>query len=713
MARDRPSAPVPVLFLTARDALDDKLRGFTLGGDDYMTKPFSIEELIVRVRAILRRVHGSQDTDGVLALGDLELDEESHVVRRGDTVVDLTPTEFKLLHYLLVEFRQGRVEGADPRPCVELRLRRQCERRRDLRELPAQEDRQPRSSADSHCQGSGLQLAGQTGVSGDAPDTPDDLARRDRPRRAARVGRSHLQVARELPREPARPAVGEFADPGRTGARGVHQAGNDSMHGAIDLPAVPPGTFGQLRVRWWPDVTRRGSCSPPTRSRLSPFCQSAGLEPRSRRSSRSSARAASPTTPCAVDGPRPSGRLAPDEVVVVAVPLTEVDQTLGRLLLVELLVSGGVMIVLGALAWWIVRAGLRPLDQMATTAGAIAAGDLTQRVPPGDTGTEVGRLGQALNVMLEEIEESFAARQASEERLRRFLADASHELRTPLTSIRGYAEMFDRGARDRPEDLAMSMRHIRQDADRMSTLVDDLLVLARLDRERPLAHERVDLRPVLEAAVADMGVREPERSVELTAPEPAIVAGDEDRLRQVVDNLLVNAVSHTPAGTPDRGRAPPRRRVGCDQRARPRFWDPPEERERIFEPFYRSDPSRSRATGGEGLGLAIVSDDRARSWRPGRGGSTRRRGCEVLGPPSCRVPGRSRDRSDAGRRRRCGRSARRIRNKRHWTCRRAHREDSPGVTPAAAARTVPVVGPAVRRRVGRKCRNRCRAGNPK
>ena len=173
-------------------------------------------------------------------------------------------------------------------------------------------------------------------------------------------------------------------------------------------------------------------------------------------------------------------------VVVVAVPLTDVDQTLGRLLLVELLVSAGVLIVLGAVAWWIVRAGLRPLDQMADH----GRGDRSRRPDPkgpgGNTGTEVGRLGQALNVMLGEIEESFAARTASEERLRRFLADASHELRTPLTSIRGYAEMFDRGARDRPEDLAMSMRHIRADADRMSTLVDDLLVLARLDRERPL-----------------------------------------------------------------------------------------------------------------------------------------------------------------------------------------------------------------------------------
>jgi len=243
---------------------------------------------------------------------------------------------------------------------------------------------------------------------------------------------------------------------------------------------------------------------------------------------------------------------------------------------------------------------------MATTAGAIAAGDLTQRVPAGDTGTEVGRLGLALNVMLGEIEESFAARKASEERLRRFLADASHELRTPLTSIRGYAEMFDRGTRDRPEDLAMSMRHIRQDADRMSTLVEDLLVLARLDRERPLAHERVDLRQVLEPAVADISVRDPDRAVELSAPDPTVVAGDANRLRQVADNLLVNAVRHTPDGTPIEVEL---RHDGNSAVMSVRDHGPgipSEEQNRIFEPFYRSDPSRSRATGGEGLGLAIV-----------------------------------------------------------------------------------------------------------
>jgi two-component system, OmpR family, sensor kinase len=301
------------------------------------------------------------------------------------------------------------------------------------------------------------------------------------------------------------------------------------------------------------------------------------------------------------------GPINPGGVLILAVPLSNVDQTLGRLLLVEILVSVSVLAVLGALAWWIVRAGLRPLDKMTETAGAIAAGDLTQRVPQGDANTEVGRLGQALNVMLGEIEVSFAARKASEERLRRFLADASHELRTPLTSIRGYAEMFDRGARDRPEDLAMSMRHIRADADRMSTLVDDLLILARLGRERPLAHELVDLSEVVQPAAAAIALQEPERPINVNASDHVVVVGDTGRLRQVVDNLLVNAVRHTPAGTPievELGEQSGSAVVSVLDRG-PGI--PAEERRRIFEPFFRADPSRSRATGGQGLGLAIVS----------------------------------------------------------------------------------------------------------
>ena len=209
--------------------------------------------------------------------------------------------------------------------------------------------------------------------------------------------------------------------------------------------------------------------------------------------------------------------------------------------------------------------------------------------------------------MLTEIEGAFAARAASEERLRRFLADASHELRTPLTSIRGYAEIFDRGARDRPEDLATSMRHIRSEANRMSELVDDLLLLARLDRERPLAHEQVELTAVAAAAVDAARVKAPDRLVTFAPPAPVVVGGDANRLRQVIDNLLANAINHTPGGTPIEVDV----RV-VDTTALLSVTDhgpgiDPGDRGHIFEPFHRADPSRARTTGGVGLGLAIVS----------------------------------------------------------------------------------------------------------
>ncbi len=294
-------------------------------------------------------------------------------------------------------------------------------------------------------------------------------------------------------------------------------------------------------------------------------------------------------------------------VLVVAVPLTETDQTLGRLAFVMVLVSLAVLVGLGLLVWWIVRRGLRPLEEMAITAGAIAGGDLGRRVAPAEERTEVGRLGLALNAMLGEIEVAFAARAASEGRLRRFLADASHELRTPLTSIRGYAEIFDLGARERPEDLATAMHHIREEADRMTLLVDDLLLLARLDRERPLVMEPTDLVPVVSRAVTAGRATAPDHPITLVAPDDAIVAGDTHRLRQVVDNLLANALRHSPDGAAVEVRLAAGRDAVTVEVGDQGPGVPVGDRERIFEPFYRADSSRARATGGAGLGLAIVA----------------------------------------------------------------------------------------------------------
>jgi two-component system, OmpR family, sensor kinase len=302
-----------------------------------------------------------------------------------------------------------------------------------------------------------------------------------------------------------------------------------------------------------------------------------------------------------------STSLPDNGTLVVALPLDDVEQTLHRLLRTEVVVAAAVLILLTALALWVVRLGLRPLERIGATAGAIAGGDLSRRVEPAEPRTEIGRLGLSLNAMLGQIEEAFAERRASEDRLRRFVADASHELRTPLTAIRGYAELFRRGAAERPEDLARAMRRIEEESARMGGLVEDLLLLARLDQGRPLERSSVDLVPVAADAIADLRVLEPDRPVSFEHPDTLAVTGDEARLRQVVGNLLDNARRHTPAATPVHVR------LGAhDSGIRLEVADEgpglsPGEAERVFERFYRSDPARARATGGAGLGLSIVA----------------------------------------------------------------------------------------------------------
>jgi two-component system OmpR family sensor kinase len=294
-------------------------------------------------------------------------------------------------------------------------------------------------------------------------------------------------------------------------------------------------------------------------------------------------------------------------IALVAIPLAPMDGTLHRLLIAELAVSFAVLVALGGIGTLVVRVSLRPLGQMEETAAAIAAGDLSRRVEDDDERTEVGRLGRSLNVMLSTIERSFAEQQASEARLRRFLADASHELRTPVTSIRGYAELFRRGAAERPEDLARAMRRIEDEAARMGGLVEDLLLLARLDQGRPLEQARVDLSAIATDAAADGQMLEPDRPIEVVAPLPVIVIGDEQRLRQVAGNLVQNALRHTPKGTPVTVSV-----TAKDGLARLIVHDegpgiPKEHASRIFERFYRADPSRTRNSGGSGLGLSIVA----------------------------------------------------------------------------------------------------------
>jgi two-component system, OmpR family, sensor kinase len=301
--------------------------------------------------------------------------------------------------------------------------------------------------------------------------------------------------------------------------------------------------------------------------------------------------------------------------LVVAIPLTEMTDTLRRLVGIALFVTLAVLLAMAAVSWWTVRRGLRPLERIEQTAGAIAAGDLSKRVEETDPRTEVGRLGSALNVMLGRIEQSMDERLASEEALRRFLADASHELRTPLTSIRGYAELFRRGAGDDPADTALSMRRIEQESARMGTLVEDLLFLARAGQGRPIARKPVDLSRVASDAVQDARVVDPGRRIGLDAPDELIVTGDEDRLRQVVANLLGNALTHTPSGGPVRVRLRQEPGFAVLEVSDEGPGIAPQDVAHIFEPFYRADASRERvriaeggpAASGAGLGLSIVA----------------------------------------------------------------------------------------------------------
>ena len=297
-----------------------------------------------------------------------------------------------------------------------------------------------------------------------------------------------------------------------------------------------------------------------------------------------------------------------DGYLIVGVSLRETNATLSRLAAVVIASTVAILVALALIAFWVIRLGVRPIDEMAVTANAIAEGDLSRRVEVGRDSTEAGRLGVALNGMLHQIEGAFSQRQASEDRLRQFVADASHELRTPLTSIRGYTELYRAGVIEPGPELDDAMRRIEGEATRMGDLVDDLLLLARLDQGRPLDCEPVDLVSLARDAVADARAVEPERPIAMETPaEPVMVTGDERRLRQVVTNLLANVRSHTPADTPVDVRVRSGAGLALLEVADEGPGIPPEVGDRVFERFYRGDPARVRDGAGAGLGLSIVA----------------------------------------------------------------------------------------------------------
>jgi two-component system OmpR family sensor kinase len=334
-------------------------------------------------------------------------------------------------------------------------------------------------------------------------------------------------------------------------------------------------------------------------------------------------------------------------ILVVAVDLGNIQQLTARLVLFDLAVGGAILVVLAAAGAAVVQANLRPLNDIELTAGQIAKGRLNHRIPERDPRTEIGSLGRSLNTMLSQIETAFHAQEESEqaahrseERMRRFIADASHELRTPLTTIRGFAEYYrQRGGLSKdqdpefgtegadspapngspgegltPEDLDRIMHRLEAEASRMGLLVEDLLTLARLDQQRPLNMAPVDLLTLAADAVQDARMVAPDRPIDLTvAPGAAfIVDGDEPRLRQVIGNLLNNALTHTPPDTPvwvkiasgalDSGTPAVVLDVADDGPGMSA-----DQAQRVFERFYRADEARNRASGGTGLGLAIVA----------------------------------------------------------------------------------------------------------
>jgi two-component system, OmpR family, sensor kinase len=334
-----------------------------------------------------------------------------------------------------------------------------------------------------------------------------------------------------------------------------------------------------------------------------------------------------------------------DGTIIVGVDVSSIYRTVGGLALIDLILSAVVLVALAIAGIAIVRSSLRPLTDIELTAGAIAAGDLSQRVPDRDPRTEVGRLGRSLNAMLAQVEVAFHARERSEasarrseERMRQFVADASHELRTPLTAIRGYAEYYRQrggvgngarhaapaatelsvgdGGRLTEPDMDRIMQRVEQESARMGVLVEDMLLLARLDQQRPIERRPVDLLTVAADSVQDARMIAPDRKIELTVGSGAafLVLGDEARLRQVITNLMSNALSHTPDGTPIDVRilahGPDGRLLVPSVTLEVDDHGPGlsrEQAERVFERFYRADQARGRKTGGSGLGLAIVA----------------------------------------------------------------------------------------------------------
>lgn len=297
--------------------------------------------------------------------------------------------------------------------------------------------------------------------------------------------------------------------------------------------------------------------------------------------------------------------------LAIATPMSRVDSTVAQVVLLMSVIGLCILMAVALLSWFAVRRAFRPLTRIEDTARAIAAGDLTKRIPARGGRDEVTSLSSSLNLMLTRIEQAFAARHVSEARMRRFVADASHELRTPLATVRGYAELYRVGGVRGEEDVTSAMRRIEDEATRMSRLVEDLLLLTRLDSRPSFEQVPVDLTVLAADTVQDAQVRAPQRSIRLVALEgttgPVMTKGDDHSLRQVLTNLVGNAVAHTPVDSPIEVAVGYLDRFAVVEVRDRGQGIPPEVADRVFERFFRADASRSRDRGGTGLGLAIVA----------------------------------------------------------------------------------------------------------
>ena len=611
-----------VLFLTAKDGMDDKVKGLTLGGDDYMTKPFSLEELVARLRALLRRtgVDHIEIDDEKMRFADLELDEATHEVRRAGELLDLSPTEFALLRYLIInadrvvskaqildhvwqyDFRgdmgivetyisylRKKVDAFEP-PLIHTvrgvgyRLRmppKQSMRSRKLNNDWANSSLRNRLTI-------GVLVLSAIGFVGAGVGSQALL----RNYLIHQVDDQLLSVVAGTQERLDRAGIARDAD---------DDDGQRSAQTATPLNRVPTSIsvtvldpFGNLVGGIGGDFNS---------NQITDYVK--GLLP--------GQVAAYGSKPFTIEAPGADFRVAttvlPSSLgsVIVAQSLADFDKTTHQIAVVFLIIGGLVLLFIAFASRQVIKVGMRPLERIEETAEKIAAGDLSARLDNYEPETEVGRLSTSLNIMLSRIEEAFDARMQSEDKLRRFVADASHELRTPLTAIRGFAELHRQGAVPEGEKTNELISRIEKESMRMGYLVEDLLMLARMDQSRELVVADVDLSALLQEAVTSAQAAGPDHTITTNIASGITTKGDADKIYQVVTNLLANARAHTPAGSAITVTVA---KDGADSLVTIADNGPglsAEDQARIFERFYRVDASRQRnSKDGSGLGLSIV-----------------------------------------------------------------------------------------------------------